>query len=277
MGFADMLYKLRVPYNSEDGLKTAEKVMKCIQDATHEMSSQLAEEKGTFPNWDKSVYKNNGIKMRNAALTNIAPTGTISMIFDVSGGVEPYFALAYHYQGILGGNTELYYLNKHLKGALGEIGLDTPEIMKRIYEEGTLANIEGIPDSLKKVFVTSMDISSEDHTRMQAAFQKYCDNAISKTINFPEDATKEDVLQGYILAWSLGCKGCTVYRNNSRKIQVLNLNKKKEEETEESAKPIIITAASGESEKTCPECAGTLEYKEGCVQCMECGWGKCSG
>ena len=232
MGFADLLYQLHIPYNSEEGFKTAEKIMKCIQDAAHEMSEQLAEEKGNLPNWDKSIYAQRNVKHRNAALTNIAPTGTISMIFDVSGGVEPYFALAYHYQGILGGSTELYYVNKHLKRELEALGLATPEIMKQIYEEGTMANVEGIPESIKRTFVTSMDINPEDHTRMQAAFQKYCDNAISKTINFPEDATKEDVLQGYILAWELGCKGCTVYRNNSRKIQVLNLNKKKEEAEE---------------------------------------------
>lgn len=281
MGFADMLYQLHIPYNSEEGFKTAEKIMKCIQDAAHEMSEQLAGEKGSFPNWDKSVYGQRNVKHRNAALTNIAPTGTISMIFDVSGGVEPYFALAYHYQGILGGSTELYYVNKHLKKELEELGLNTPEIMKQIYEEGTLANVDGIPEDMKRIFVTSMDITSEDHTRMQAAFQKYCDNAISKTINFPEDATKEDVLQGYILAWELGCKGCTVYRNNSRKIQVLNLNKKKED-VEESMQRVVVTTAgitqsvSEIEEKTCPECTSGMEFKEGCLTCTSCGWGKCS-
>jgi ribonucleoside-diphosphate reductase alpha chain len=279
MGFADLLYKLHIPYNSDEGIKTAEKIMKCIQDATHEMSQELAEEKGVFPNWDKSIYKQQNVKMRNAATTNIAPTGTVSMIFDVSGGVEPYFALAYHYQGILGGNTELYYLNKHLKRELAAIGLDTPEIMKRVYEEGSMARIESIPESIRRVFVTSMDISAEDHIRMQSAFQKYCDNAISKTINFAEDATKEDVLQGYIMAWQLGCKGCTVYRNNSRRVQVLNLNKKTEpaEDDTVGVKTMVVKAASGESsEKLCPECNGALEYGEGCVKCKECGWGKCS-
>ncbi len=281
MGFADMLYKLHIPYNSEEGFKTAEKVMKCIQDAAHEMSVQLAEEKQNFPNWDKSIYGEKGIKHRNAALTNIAPTGTISMIFDVSGGVEPYFALAYHYQGILGGSTELYYMNKHLKSELEALGLATPEIMRQIFEEGTLQNVEGIPESIKRVFVTSMDITSEEHTRMQTAFQKYCDNAISKTINFPEDATKEDVLQGYILAWSLGCKGCTVYRNNSRKFQILNLNKKKEDAAEEEAVQKILVTTTGviesaKNQKTCPECESDLEFKEGCLSCTSCGWGKCS-
>jgi ribonucleoside-diphosphate reductase alpha chain len=225
MGFADMLYKIRVPYNSPQGFDCAEKVMGCIQRAAHEMSHELAEEKGVFPNWEKSVYFQKGLKMRNAALTNIAPTGTISMVFDVSGGVEPYFALAYHYEGILGGNMELYYTNKHLREELEKHGLFNEEIMEKITTEGSLQNIPEIPEETKKVFVTSMDISPEDHTRMQAAFQRHLDNAISKTINFSNSATKEDVLQGYILAWELGCKGCTVYRDGSRDVQVLNLNK----------------------------------------------------
>ncbi|MDI6720796.1 MAG: adenosylcobalamin-dependent ribonucleoside-diphosphate reductase [Candidatus Aenigmarchaeota archaeon] len=277
MGFADMLYQIRVPYNSEEGLKTSEKIMKCIQDAAYEMSQQLAEEKGIFPNWDKSIHKQRGVRMRNAALTNIAPTGTISMVFDVSGGVEPYFALAYHYRGILGGSTELYYLNKHLKRELEKHGLYTNEIMKKINEEGTLANIPEIPEDLKRVFVTSMDISAEDHIRMQASFQKYCDNAISKTINFHEDATKEDVLQGYVLAWQLGCKGCTVYRNNSRNVQVLNLNKAKKTEDEDIIqKEVLVKAvAGGSAVHECPECSAELEFKEGCTECPECGWGKC--
>ena len=279
MGFADMLYQLHVPYNSDEGFKTAEKVMKCVNDASHEMSQELAEEKGPFPNWDKSIYKQHGIKMRNAAVTNIAPTGTISMVFDVSGGVEPYFALAYHYQGILGGNTELYYVNKHLKKALEKYGLYTNDIMKKINEEGSLSSIAEIPSELKRVFVTAMDISSEDHTRMQASFQKFCDNAISKTVNFPEAATKEDVLQGYILAWQLGCKGCTAYRNNSRNIQVLNLNKSKKKESLDEEKEIVVKAVATNGShdvKECPDCAASLEFKEGCVQCPECGWGKCS-
>jgi len=283
MGFADMLYQLHVPYNSEEGAKTAEKVMKCIQEEAHRASQELAEEKGAFPNWEKSIYAKQGIKMRNAALTNIAPTGTISMVFDVSGGVEPYFALAYHYQGILGGSTQLYYVNKHLKKELEHYGLYNDAIMKRIMEEGTLQNIAEIPEELKAVFVTAMDISPEDHIRVQAAFQKYIDNSISKTCNFPEDATKEDVLQGYLLAWELGCKSCTVYRNNSRRIQVLNLNKKKQEEIKieeyepQQQKQIIVAATNGSMHyTTCPECETVLENKEGCVSCPSCGWGVCS-
>lgn len=227
MGFADMLYKMGVAYNSQEGRKVAEDVMRTIQETSHQMSEELAEEKGVFPNWEKSIFKIQGVKMRNAALTNIAPTGTISMLFDVSGGVEPYFALAYHYTGILGGNVSLSYVNKHLEKVLRERGLYSEALMEKIIESGTLQNIPEIPDDIKRVFVVAMDISSEDHTRMQAAFQKHIDNSISKTINFPNSATEEDVLQGYLLAWELGCKGCTVYRDGSRDVQVLNLNSSK--------------------------------------------------
>jgi len=292
MGFADMLYQLHIAYNSKEGFATAEKVMGCIQEASHKMSQELAEEKGLFPNWDMSIYKELGIKMRNAALTNIAPTGTISMALDVSSGVEPYFALAYTKKNILGG-TQLYYLNKHLKQELEKYNLYNEEIMKKIYNEGTLTNIAEIPEEMKKVFVTAMDISAEDHIRMQAAFQNNIDNSISKTCNFPEDATKEDVLKGYLLAWSLGCKGCTVYRNNSRQHQVLELNKDKKStiiKAVEEAKVMVMQTTSGETEMAlhkkipsnpklmefCPECDSKVEVKEGCITCVGCGFSLCS-
>lgn len=232
MGFADMLYKLEIGYNTPEGLEMGEKVMGFIQESAHQMSQDLAEEKGAFNNYDKSIYAQQGIKMRNAALTNIAPTGTISMMYDISGGVEPYFALAYHYKNVLGGDVELTYVNKHLEKALRQAGCWTEEIKEEIVQNGTLQHIKEIPDHVKRVFVTSMDISAADHTYMQAAFQKHCDNAISKTINFPFSATKEDVLQGYLLAWKLGCKGCTVYRDGSRDLQVLNINKDKKEDAQ---------------------------------------------
>ncbi len=293
MGFADMLYKIRVPYNSPAGLDTAEKVMGCIQRAAHMMSQKLAEEKGVFPNWQKSVYAQRGIKMRNAALTNIAPTGTISMIFDVSGGVEPYFALAYHYKNILGGEVELYYTNKHLREELERRGLYTEKIMERISQEGSLRNIPEIPEETKRVFVTSMDISAGDHTRMQAAFQRHLDNAISKTINFPYEATREEVLQGYILAWELGCKGCTAYRDGSRQEQILNLNKEKSSSTPETstlhqARPeeiVVSIAKTDRGDETkheiiksgkCPECSSPLSISEGCYTCVACGSSACS-
>lgn len=242
MGFADMLLKLRIPYNSPEGRQVAEEVMSTIQEESHKMSQKLAEEKNVFPNYHLSVYKDRGVKMRNAALTTIAPTGTIAMFFDVSGGVEPYFALAYHYKGILGGKTELQYVNKHLQEVLEERGIFSEELMEKIIEKGSLQDIQEIPEDIKRAFVVAMDISSEDHTRMQAAFQRHIDNSISKTINFPENATKEEVLNGYLLAWELRCKGCTVYRDKSRAFQVLNLNDKKKSQKETKPGTVEATA-----------------------------------
>jgi len=238
MGFADMLYQMNIGYHTPEGRTVAEQVMSVIQAAAHEISEELANEKGVFPNFEKSVYAARGVKRRNTALTTIAPTGTISMFFDVSGGIEPYFALAYHYAGILGGDVKLSYVNKHLEAALREAGLYTDELMERIIKTGSLQAIAEIPDHIKKTFVVAMDISAEDHIKMQAAFQKHTDNAISKTINFPNSATKTDVLNGYLLAWRLGCKGCTVYRDGSREVQVLNLNDQPAQELSD-ARPTI--------------------------------------
>jgi len=301
MGFADMLYKMEVGYDTEEGLATAEKVMGFIDAAAHKMSQELAEEKGVFPNYDKSIYAPKGIKMRNAALTNIAPTGTISMMFDISGGVEPYFALAYHYKNVLGGDVDLTYVNKHLKAALEKAGVFTEQVMERIVNEGSLQNIPEIPEHIKKIYVTSMDISAESHIKMQAAFQKNCDNAISKTINFRFDATKDDVLNGYLMAWKAGCKGCTVYRDGSRQLQVLNLNKDKKDEPakdpnagrdiEQSTTGGISVAtvgvtnapshpAMGKKEVIasgkCPDCGEQIQISEGCYTCVACGSSACS-
>jgi ribonucleotide reductase alpha subunit len=237
MGFADMLYQLRIGYDTEQGRDVARRVMRCIQAAAERQSELLAEQKGCFANWDKSVFAATNTKRRNAALTNIAPTGTIAMSYNVSGGVEPYFALAYHYRGILGGDVRLEYFNKHLASALKQANCFTPEIVARVHAEGTLQNIDELPEHIKRTFVTSMDISARDHILMQAAMQEHCDNAISKTINFANSATRADILDGYITAWQNKCKGCTVYRDGSRVFQILNLNEgdKSKDEVEDDA------------------------------------------
>lgn len=278
MGFADMLYQLNIPYNSDEGRKIAKLVMGSIQKEARIMSQELAEEKGVFLNYEKSIYANSGIKMRNAALTTIAPTGTLSMVFDVSGGVEPYFALSYHYKGILDGKSNLNYFNKHLKKKLQELGLYTDRLVEQIEKEGSLQNIDGIPEYIKRVFVVSMDISAEDHIKMQAAFQENVDNSISKTCNFSSEATKEDVLKGYILAWKLKCKGCTVYRDKSREFQVLNLNNRKEEEKDNKEKiPVMSMPSITFMDKgICSDCKTKMIFKEGCYSCYNCGNGKCS-
>ncbi|MBI3256109.1 MAG: adenosylcobalamin-dependent ribonucleoside-diphosphate reductase [Candidatus Andersenbacteria bacterium] len=232
MGFADLLYQLKIGYNTPEGFAMAERVMGIIQDESHKTSQALANEKGMFPNWPLSVFAEKGIRMRNAALTTVAPTGTIAMMFDAGSGVEPFFALAYKKENILGGKASLSYVNKYLEAELKERGLYREEILSQISEEGTLQNIPEIPADMKRVFVTAMDINAEDHIRIQAAFQKHVDNSISKTCNFRNDATHDDIRQGYILGWKLGCKGLTVYRDGSREVQILNLNKKKEKPVE---------------------------------------------
>lgn len=275
MGFADMLYQLRIPYNAAAGIEVAEKVMKTINEAAHEMSRELAKEKGVFPNHNVSVYKKKRIPMRNAALTNIAPTGSISMMFDVASGVEPYFALAYHKKGIIGGRYSLQYFNKYLEVELKEHGLFKPHIINHIIERGTLRDMKEIPADIKKIFVTAMDISAEDHIRMQAAFQKYTDNSISKTINFPNTAAKDDILKGYILAWQLKCKGCTVYRDKSREFQILNLNDGRAQSAKITEPTLSRREGTVREEKKCPNCGEEVEMKEGCKSCPACGWGVC--
>lgn len=233
MGFADMLYLLGIGYDTEEGFQLAETVMKAIQESSESMSEELAHEKGVFPNWEKSVFFAKGQKRRNAALTSVAPTGSIAMIVDVASGIEPYFALSFVKENIMGG-MRLFYNNKHLEKALRDRGIYSEELMAKIAKTGSLQNIPEIPEDMKKVFVVAMDISAESHIRMQAAFQKYVDNSISKTVNFPNSATKKDVLNGYLLAWSLGCKGATVYRDGSREMQILSTHSTKE--TRENAK-----------------------------------------
>ncbi|MCS6789266.1 MAG: adenosylcobalamin-dependent ribonucleoside-diphosphate reductase [Patescibacteria group bacterium] len=224
MGFADMLYQLEIPYNSKEGQKLAEKVMKTITDESHKMSTILAKEKGIFPNWHLSIYKKKGIKMRNAALTTVAPTGSISMMFDTSSGIEPNFALSYIKQDKDG--HQYRYFNPYFEKALKNSKLtekQIEEIKNEVVQKGTIQHIDYLPDNIKKTFVVAMDISAEDHIRMQAAFQKNVDNSISKTINFPNNATMEDVKQGFILGWKLKCKSTTVYRDGSREVQILNI------------------------------------------------------
>ena len=223
MGFADMLYKMGVQYNSSLGRDLGEKVMKFINDEAYRMSQELSKEKGVFPRFEGSVWEKQGIRMRNAALTTVAPTGSISMFTDCSSGVEPNFALYFTKQDKDG---VLYkYLNPIFEAALKERGIDLQAsgIMAELEKTGSIQALTDLPKELRDTFVVSMDISAEDHIRMQAAFQKRVDNSISKTINFPNAATREDIAQGYILSWKLKCKGMTFYREGSRVLQVLNI------------------------------------------------------
>lgn len=227
MGFADMLLKLGVPYNSVEAEKAAEEVMSLIQSEGRAASAELAAERGVFPAWKESVFGIENLPVRNATITTIAPTGTISIIADASGGCEPMFAYAFT-KNVMDGD-KLLVCNDFLVEKLKEAGVYSEALMHRIAEEGTLAHILEIPAEIRRVFVCAHDISPEWHIRIQAAFQKYTDNAVSKTINFPNSATREEVKEAYILAYKLGCKGTTVYRDGSRDSQVLTTGTAKEE------------------------------------------------
>lgn len=223
MGFADMLILLQTSYASEEAVEYAEKVMKFIQTEARLESQRLAKERGVFPNYKGSIYEGN-MELRNATITTIAPTGTISMICGASSGVEPIFAVAYT-KTVMDG-TSLVEVNPIFEQYAKEYDFYSPELMQTIAQTGTLAGVQGVPDWVRAVFVTAQEIDPEWHIRIQAAFQKYTDNAVSKTINFANSATKEDVAKAYWLAYELGCKGITVYRDGSREEQVLSTGTK---------------------------------------------------
>lgn len=222
MGWADALLMMDIPYNSEEAVELAERVMGYIKNTGHAASSKLAEKRGTFPLFSVSTMKD-GPAMRNATVTTIAPTGTLSIIGGCSSGVEPVFAYAF-IRNIMDG-TEMVEVNPVLTAKLKELGLYNERLLKKIAKEGTVAHCEEIPEAVRKVFVCSHDIKPVDHIRMQAAFQKYTDNAVSKTVNFPKEATRNEVRDVYLLAYKEGCKGVTIYRDGSREEQVLNIGK----------------------------------------------------
>ncbi|KNF07949.1 ribonucleoside-diphosphate reductase NrdZ [Gottschalkia purinilytica] len=236
MGFADVLFMLKIPYNSEEGVELARNIMKFIDDKSKEASIELAKVRGVFPAYDGSIFKKKGLNLRNSTTTTIAPTGTISIIAGASSGVEPLFAISF-VRNVMD-NDKLLEVHPLFEKVAKERGFYSKELMERIAEEGTLAHIEEIPEDIKKVFVTAHDISPEWHIKMQAAFQEYVDNAVSKTVNFANEATKKDVEEVYVLAYKLGCKGVTIYRDGSRENQVLSTVKKEEHKDEELIKEI---------------------------------------
>ena len=246
MGWSDMLLQLGIPYCSDEAVDIGREIMEFIDYYSKERSMQLAVEKGSFPNFKQSIYNKGtlireGYKLnwdgliaeirkkgiRNATTTTIAPTGTISMIADASSGVEPIFSLVY-IKNVMDGE-KLLYMNKYFEEIAKEQKFYSKELMEKISENGSLQDIDEIPDEVKRIFVTAHDITPEWHIRMQAAFQEFVDNAVSKTINFPNYATKEDIYTSYMLAYQLGCKGVTVYRDGSRDEQVLHVGKKMRE------------------------------------------------
>lgn len=231
MGWADMLITLGIPYDTADAITLAGKVMGFINQEGHAASRDLAKKRGEFPNFKGSVFDTEkGEKIRNATVTTIAPTGTISIIANASSGVEPLFAVSF-VKNVMDG-TKLVEVNPMFEDIAKKRGFYSAELMQRIAEHGTLHDITEIPEDIRRVFVTSHDISPEYHIKMQAAFQQHTDNAVSKTVNFSNSATKEDVEQVYMLAYKLDCKGVTIYRDGSRDEQVLSTGKKSDKQTE---------------------------------------------
>ncbi|MDP3788912.1 MAG: TSCPD domain-containing protein, partial [Candidatus Omnitrophota bacterium] len=212
-----------VPYDSDEALKKGEEVMKFIMENGMKASEELAEKRGVFPNFEKSIYYERRRRLRNATITTIAPAGTLSIIANCSSGIEPIFAISY-IRNVMD-NNELVEVHPLFLEIAKEKGFYSPELMKKIASEGSIQKIEEIPDDVKRIFRTSLEISPEYHIKMQSIFQKYTHNAVSKTINFPNIATLDDVRKAYMLAYQTGCKGLTIYRDKSRDEQVLNIGK----------------------------------------------------
>ena len=222
MGLADLLIQLEIPYDSEKGIQFGETLMGVIQEEAHAASRLLAEERGVFPNWMNSLYGQKNQKMRNATCTAIAPTGTISIIAGTTPSIEPLFAVAYRRFHSLGGKP-LYEMSPWFEECFQNHGISLAEHKDQILAKGGLRAVDGIPETMKRIFVTALEIPAEDHLNMQAAFQRHVDNSVSKTINVPKETTQEEIAQAYVRAWELGLKGVTVFRYGSKGSQVLEV------------------------------------------------------
>ena len=303
MGWADMLMKLGLSYNSKEGTNLAYKVMEFIDYHSKVESLELAKARGAFNNFKGSVYeegtflsekytgksagqisdgqwieldaKIKEFGIRNATTTCIAPTGTISMIASASGGVEPLFGLVFS-RNVMDG-TEMLEINPIFEKYAKETGFYSEDLMKEIAKDGSIAHVDGISADIKHTFATAHDVTPISHVKMQAAFQLHTDNAVSKTVNFEETATREDIEKAYILAFDNNLKGITVYRNNSRTFQPMNLDAKKTPEVELKAVVEHTEEPTGElKDVVCPDCGTTIQMAEGCFICLSCGYSGCS-
>ncbi|MFQ6067426.1 MAG: ribonucleotide-diphosphate reductase subunit alpha, partial [bacterium] len=252
MGFADMLIRLGIPYNSKEAVSFSEKLMRFIHTESLNASVELAKKRGVFPNFERSRYVKNHLRLRNATVNTIAPTGTISILAHCSSGIEPLFAISF-VRNVLSG-TKLFEINPIFEEVAKKRGIYTREILAKIAQHGSLKNIKGIPKDIKKIFITAFDVIPEQHLGIQAAFQRYTDNSVSKTINLPSDAIVEDVRKIYLMAYRLKCKGITIYRYGSKEDQVLSFDYRKSERPAVSRD--LVTAESeysgGCAFGTCP-------------------------
>lgn len=258
MGFADMLLRLRIPYDSDEAVGVGEKVMAWLAREAQAESSRLAETKGTFPNYAMSIFPSQGVRIRNATLTTIAPTGTISLIANCSSGIEPLFAVCYVRQML--GEQKDFAIHPLFEDLAGMHLNDT--LRNRISDTGSVQDIEEIPERIRRLFVTAHDIAPAWHVRMQAAFQRHVDSAVSKTVNLRYDATPDQIGNIYLLAHELGCKGITVFRDRSKGDQVL--------------RPGMLKQPMPAGAQACPECGGPMEHASGCVSCLSCGYTLCT-
>jgi len=288
MGWADMLVKLGISYSSPQAWKLAEKIMKTIRGTAWKTSAELGKEKGSFANFKGSLWERRKYKyFRNATLTTIAPTGSISMLVNCSYGIEPYFALAFYKEAL--GGVRLPEINDNLLEILRDKKIDlTNGLLDEIANKGSLQGIKGIPEKIKRIFITAHELDFKDHVKMQAAWQKYTDNAVSKTINLQADARVEDVAKAFIMAWETGCKGITVYRDSSRAVQVLNVGystKFPDQIGASAARSTTRLSARQEHEKKskkvrskdkCPQCNTKMLKAEGCATCPSCAFSMCS-
>jgi ribonucleoside-diphosphate reductase alpha chain len=287
MGWADLLVLLSVPYDSEDAIRLGEEVMSFISREALVASVELAKQRGPFPRWfQESIHRDQEEEQagrlrsqeprRNATVTTVAPTGTISLIANCSSGIEPIYSIAYRRLSFE--SERMKFVHPLFEQYAREHGFYSKELMKRVAEKGSLHDVPQVPGEAKRVFVTTHEIAPEWHVRMQAAFQKHIDAAVSKTINFPNSATVDDVKRAYLLAYQLGCKGITVYRDGSRERQVLSTD------PAEMMEPLTLAAAAQEemqrpenqmlAKNICPDCGSSLQHNGGCLYCT-CGFSVC--
>ncbi len=252
MGFADLLIRLAIPYHSPQAVDFAERLMRFIHKESLKASQSLAAERGVFPNYEKSIYAKKGLRVRNATVNTIAPTGTISIIAGCSSGIEPLFAISF-VRNVLSG-TKLFEVNPYFEEVAKARGFYNKELIAEMAQSGSLQKIKGVPGDIKRTFVTAFDVTPQQHVQIQAAFQKYTDNSVSKTINLPADATVDDVRKIYLLAYKLRCKGITIYRYGSKQDQVLSFGYKKSEEQEEVSGPVSVDSeySGGCATGVCP-------------------------